>query len=116
MDPHQAAIETEAARLCGVFVRIGSLARERGLDLLMAGAQGVPRGDGGAGGLAAGPRGDPEGRRRARGATRGRRLRLRLWPGYAITREHSAPARVVEGPGVRSSGRWRRLRPPPRRA
>ena len=44
MDPHQAAIETEAARLCGVFARIGSLARERGLDLLMAGAQGVREG------------------------------------------------------------------------
>ena len=44
MDPHQAAIETEAARLCGVFARIGSLARERGLDLLMAGAQGVHEG------------------------------------------------------------------------
>jgi hypothetical protein len=44
MDPRQAAIETEAARLCGVFARIGSLARERGLDLLMAGAQGVHEG------------------------------------------------------------------------
>ena len=44
MDPHQAAIETEAARLCGVFLRIGSLARERGLDLFMAGAQGVHEG------------------------------------------------------------------------
>ena len=44
MDPRQAAIEAEAARLCGVFARIGSLARERGLDLLMAGAQGVQEG------------------------------------------------------------------------
>ena len=44
MDPHRAAIETEADRLCGVFLRIGSLARERGLDLLMAGAQGVHEG------------------------------------------------------------------------
>ena len=44
MDPHRAAIEAEAARLCGVFARIGSLARERGLDLLMAGAQGVREG------------------------------------------------------------------------
>jgi hypothetical protein len=38
MDLHRAAIEAEADRLFGVYLRIRALAQRRGLDFLAAGA------------------------------------------------------------------------------
>ena len=98
MDPHQAAIETEAARLCGVFARIGSLARERGLDLLMAGAQGVHEGT-----VA------PEDWRRVREAIR------RVGDGVARRPEADASGSGAPGfgPGTPPPGDTPPLSPPP---
>ena len=44
MDPRQAAVEAEADRLYGVFLRIRLLAQKRGLDLLAAGTEAVREG------------------------------------------------------------------------
>jgi hypothetical protein len=44
MDQHRAAIEAEADRLFGVYLRIRALAQRRGLDFLAAGAWAVRHG------------------------------------------------------------------------
>ncbi len=44
MDPHRAAIEAEADRLSGVYLRVKLLAQTRRLDFLAAGAEAVRNG------------------------------------------------------------------------